>query len=494
MKEKNYCQANPNPEYLIKSIAEQGYTLDTALADLLDNSISAEANKIEIITDTSSSDENMRLYLTDNGYGMTESELEKNMHFPSSLMEANRNIEDLGRFGLGLKTASFSQTRKFTVLSRKKGTDKFYGRTWDVDYLKQTQEWRMIINSSNEVETLLKDYNRVLGLTLNQFNDYQCNTIIIWDGLRKFQNIIDPSKRAEALKNQLTFSTSEYLGIVFHKFIENGLKIRINNIRVEAFDPFNSNEKNGIRSLGRREREFGEDVLGLEGFVLPNQAIRDENIRTRFLPQSGKKGLLDLEGIYIYRGNRIIYFGGWNGLIKKSSRLQLARMMIDVENVNDDLLHLNVAKSQITIPFDLRRAVETYLEDLTKEAHVEYYNYGSRKRRDPKEKELEFIERQPSSKGAIYKVNLKTPLVNDLLSSLNDDQEKLFKKVLLAMNSTMNQMRNLDDKKDSAKIIEDEELEFKSYYHELINSGLSHERAIRTISRTLGVDKSLIII
>jgi HSP90 family molecular chaperone len=130
-----YEKADPNPEYLIKSIAEQGYSLETALADLLDNSISAKADKIEILTDVADLD-NLGLYITDNGDGMTAEELAKSMKFPSSSVERKRDKSDLGRFGLGLKTASFSQTRRFTVLSRKEGGN-YSGRTWDVDYLKQ---------------------------------------------------------------------------------------------------------------------------------------------------------------------------------------------------------------------------------------------------------------------------------------------------------------------------------------------------------------------
>ena len=106
----------PNPEYLIKSIAEQGYSLETALADLMDNSISANADKIEMLIRMDQ--EPFVLFLADNGDGMDEETLKSNMHFPSKSPDSFRNTSDLGRFGLGMKTASFSQTRKFTVISR----------------------------------------------------------------------------------------------------------------------------------------------------------------------------------------------------------------------------------------------------------------------------------------------------------------------------------------------------------------------------------------
>ena len=137
--------ADPNPEYLIKSIAEQGYSLESSLADLMDNSVSANANKIEVLIKMEQ--EPFILFIADNGNGMDEEVLKASMQFPSNSPEEERNVFDLGRFGLGMKTASFSQTRCFTVLSRKKGTRNFSGRTWDVNYLKQVGKWRLLVNS-----------------------------------------------------------------------------------------------------------------------------------------------------------------------------------------------------------------------------------------------------------------------------------------------------------------------------------------------------------
>ena len=117
----------PNPEYLIKSIAEQGYSLETSVADLIDNSVSADASAIEVLTDTQKIP--FRVFIADNGSGMSPAELRKNMNFPSSSVDENRRKNDLGRFGLGMKTASFSQTRAFTVITRTTGTATYAART-----------------------------------------------------------------------------------------------------------------------------------------------------------------------------------------------------------------------------------------------------------------------------------------------------------------------------------------------------------------------------
>ena len=125
----------PSAVDLIKSISEQGYSLETSIADLIDNSISANASKIEILLSTDTKP--FRLFIADDGNGMDETKLKSAIKFPSSSIDEQRQKSDLGRFGLGLKSASFSQTRNLTVLSRKKGSTNYSGRTWDVEFLKK---------------------------------------------------------------------------------------------------------------------------------------------------------------------------------------------------------------------------------------------------------------------------------------------------------------------------------------------------------------------
>ena len=181
--------AQPNPEFLIKSISEQGYSLETALSDLIDNSISANANKIEILTEHLQ--DKTSIFITDNGIGMTSEELTTNLQFPSMDMEKEREETDLGRFGLGLKTASFSQTRKFTVISRKKNTPEYSALTWDVNHLRKTKKWEIIVNSKLEISNLLNRYKKASENQLEKFSNYEPNTIVVWEGLKNFDNYID---------------------------------------------------------------------------------------------------------------------------------------------------------------------------------------------------------------------------------------------------------------------------------------------------------------
>ena len=215
-----YEDATPNPEFLIKSIAEQGYSLETSLADLMDNSISAGANKIEVLVDFES--EPINLFLADNGLGMNEDELIKNMKFPSNSPDSIRKNSDLGRFGLGLKTASFSQTRRFTVLSKKSNDKKYNGRTWDVDHLKENG-WKIIVNSEKQIADLMYKYQNLSNSLLNKYEDYSPNTVVIWEGLYKFENYLSEENKLTALKKEITEVTTNYLSLVFHRFLEKGI-------------------------------------------------------------------------------------------------------------------------------------------------------------------------------------------------------------------------------------------------------------------------------
>jgi hypothetical protein len=479
-KELLYENADPNPEYLITSIAEQGYSLETALADLIDNSISAEADKIEILTDVSDP-ENISLYMTDNGEGMNSEELASNMKFPSSSVSEKRDKSDLGRFGLGLKTASFSQTRKFTLVSRKEnGT--YAARTWDVDYLKGCGEWRIIVNTNEEIEEILSNYSNCTANFNKPFIDYFPNTLIVWRGLYKFQNFIEPENRARALIEQLEKTTREYLGIVFHRFMqkkEKPLQIRINHWLVDYFDPFPTVKRPDLRTLGVFERSFKGDVFRVEAFVLPCIAIKEEKKHGGWVTPN--RNLMELEGLYIYRGDRIIYFGGWNDVIKRQSNLKLARLKVDVGNINDDILQLNVAKSKIAIPYELNRGFLEKVSQLRTDAKKEYFNHGLRDVSSGINESRESIFNKviTSKYGAILELNTSYPGIKSFMENLDQEQNKQFKIILQLINVSSNKLLDKHDDKEFVGIEETDKINIDliiSYIKQLKEAGFEKEK------------------
>jgi small nuclear ribonucleoprotein (snRNP)-like protein len=480
----------PFPEFLIKSIAEQGYSLETSLADLIDNAVSAGADRIEILINT----ENIpfTLFLTDNGNGMNEEQLKKAMHFPSTSMENERVTHDLGRFGLGMKTASFAQTRKLSVLSRQKDEKKFAGRTWDVNYLKLKKRWLILVNDNQEITNLLEEYDKLTKGFLNEFIEYVPNTIVAWQGLYKFEEYLKGNDKSNSLKTQINEITTEYLSLVFHRFMERSvkpLKIRVNNVIIQPFNPFPSNQPD-LRLIESMQRGIENDVIKLEGFVLPVRSI-DESKEINNIWSTKNKGLMDMEGLYIYRADRIILFGGWNGIIRKSPRLQLARLRVEVGNKVDNLLHLNVAKSQISIPYDLRVGFLKYMSKLKDEAEKEYYNRGIRKITSKKSDSVQMLfDRNASNKGTILEINADFPIVKLLEDSLNPSQKKSFALLKRMINTTINKMRNShNDKSFSIQEASEEGLELQDLIESiqnLLKMGTNKETIKNTILPALG--------
>jgi len=438
-----FVELTPTPEYLIKSISEQGYKLETAIADLIDNSISNGADRIEVLLNTTSRP--FMFFISDNGRGMDQETLQASMRYPSASIDTSRKKEDLGRFGLGLKTASFSQSRHFTVMSRTTDKTEFIGLTWDIKHL-QKQGWYAKVENSEEIKHLLSEYTKTSESYLGEFDKtFTPKTVVIWRGLYKFEDYISEHDSSEVLKTELTERTRGYLALVFHRFFERTKKpiqIRLNNVRVQPFNPFPT-ELDGMRSLQQHNRSIGQDEIKVEGFVLPTKCI-DEVRQGVNLWVPRDRDLLDLEGIYIYRANRIISFGGWLGLTKRVQKMQLARMRIDIGNKADDLLHLNVAKSQVEIPYDIRDGIKAYIERLQIEAVREYHNKTIRKFNfKDKSNAPRFIVSQASSRGALMGVNPDFPVLKDLQETL-DSQQKVKLKVLLRLaNTELNSIRRV---------------------------------------------------
>lgn len=474
----------PNPEFLIKSIAEQGYSIETAISDLLDNSVSANCNRVEILTNTEV--DPFKLFILDDGDGMDPDELFENMKFPSNSPEFQRGSKDLGRFGLGMKTASFSQTRKFTVISRKKGAIKFSGYTWDVELLKQG-EWKIKENTKEELDLIINDCHVLSKNFLEFSDDFKFNTVVFWEGLYKYENYLDDDNKRVALNTDITENTNQYLSIVFHQFLQidkNPLIIRINNFLVKPFNPF---PKEKIRGLGPSLLRLRDEEIRIEGFVFPNNSIKESKEKNNIWTPNNKS-LMDMEGIYIYRKNRLILYSGWNGLIKKSPRLQLARLKVEIGNSVDYLFHLNVAKSQIIIPHELKNAFLKSVIILREEAQKEYFNSVVIKFPRESVKNQLFV-REATNKGVRLVLNDDFPLVVRLRENLNTEDKSSFNFILKYCSHLINSIRNVED--DAVKIIEDDQVLLQDVMNtikQLKKSGLTNKH-IESLLSEIGIKK-----
>ena len=491
-----YEDATPSPADLIRSISEQGYSLQAALADLIDNSVSAKSNKIEIVVSTDS--QPYILFMADDGIGMDDNELAAAMKLPSQSPINKRSSHDLGRFGLGMKTASFSQARKFTVLSRKKGHVEYSARTWDLNVLEQGH-WRITVNSGSDKTKLLGLYRDTSKLFLNAYTDFEPNTIVVWHGLYKFEEFVTEKNRKETLFKELKEIIAEHLSIVFHRFLEqrnNNLQIRLNNTHIKPFNPFPTRLKD-FRSLEPRTRDFHENDISIEGFILPARAITESKAgnsewTTKYL------GLLDMEGIYVYRAGRLISIGGWGSLVKKTSKHQLARLRVDIGNNSDLHLHLNVAKSQVKIPDDLRPAFTAYIKDLKKEAFREYHNKIIKQSIKKGASNEELLQVVPTSRGSTFEINKNFLLFKTATDGLNKIQSLSLKAMIRLLTVKLNMIKESHQPALFPVTISDEdpnpitEEDLLTIVKELSKGGMSKKAIRNDFIRDLGYDKTSI--
>jgi hypothetical protein len=269
----------------------------------------------------------------------------------------------------------------------------------------------------------------------------------------------------------------------------NRLQIRINNTLVNPFNPF-PHENSSLRALEPLQKEFGKDFVKIQGFVLPNTSIKDDS--NTWTPKN--KSLMDMEGLYIYRADRLILFGGWNGLIKKMPRLQLGRLKIDIGNKVDHLFHLNVAKSQINIPHDLKNAFLRAIVDLKTEAQKEYFNHGLKSfKQRPTEYSSELFYKTATNKGVLLRINDEFPLLKSLKSSLNSNQRAELNFILKMSSNLINKVRQVDNIQITGDTEKDgiSTVEIVKSIKELLNLGLTKEQIKKDILPNLGLKDNL---
>ncbi|MDJ1483586.1 ATP-binding protein [Cytophagaceae bacterium YF14B1] len=455
---------SPHPVLFIKSISEQGYSLSTAIADLIDNSIAARATHIDILADASQ--QSLKIFIADNGLGMVSERLTSAMRFPSADVDDIRAGNDLGRFGLGLKTASFSQSRSFTVISRTDISD-YAGRTWDVEYLKKTDNWSLIIESQNHIEELLSEYKQISNNFHGQRKDFNLKTLIIWRDLYKLERL----RKRDDISDELEDLRS-HIGLVFHRFIQSGkITIRLNNSLIEAFDPFPLHCSD-VQKVSENFWKTGETYIRFEGIILPKRSAQ-ESREPNSIWASGGRTLEELQGIYVYRNKRLINFGGWLRTITKSSYLQFGRIKIDITNINDSEFHLNVAKSSLKIPFELKRAMTTMVSQVAEQATKEYRERLASNVIKPsrKSKGLSLIIKETGAAGPRLKINPDFEVLRQLQTQIDPESSGRLDVLLTLIERKMNELWKGEIGSDDTSIMLDEALKqriikLKKYYEE----------------------------
>jgi hypothetical protein len=409
----------PNPGALIESLRAFGYSPETAVADLVDNSITAEARNIDITFSWSGS--HSRVVIADDGRGMTMDQLVDAMRAGSTSPSETRAPSDLGRFGLGLKTASFSQGRVLTVLTKTVDTEVTV-RRWDLDEVVKTGEWRLLHGATSWAESLVAPLAAMPS-----------GTVVVWEDLDRLVGASD----VEDLGAQRQFfdtadRVSSHLSMTFHRFLNrNRIKLRINNRPVDQWDPFL--EGNPARQvLGVERIHYPGGDVEVNPFVLPHRSkLSEEDFRLA----GGARGWNDLQGFYVYRQERLLVAGDWLGLrFTKEEHYKLARIRVDIPNSTDEEWQIDVRKSVAIPPAEIRLQLNR-IAKFTRERAVEVYRHRGKVLTKRADQGITALWQERVKHGRIsYQINRDHPVV---ATALDEPSARTVRLVLRLIEETV---------------------------------------------------------
>lgn len=392
---------------LLTGLRAIGYSFSTAVADIMDNSISALATEIRIFSDPLA-DEPYFCFL-DNGCGMTRTELDNAM-LPGSDRDEKEDSEiELGRFGLGLKSASLSQCRVFTVASKKYG--KINAMSFNLDIIEKANKLLLVELSDLEINALPH---------IGDLKKYESGTLVIWTS---FDKIEDSAKNFEDSFRSVVAESKKHVEFVFHRFY-NQISIFYNEKRIERRDPFL------IDSVGRQQtgRTTNIDIDGSIITVIPytlpfaNTLTSDEKALL-----GNPKSIYDDQGFYLYRNKRLISWGGWMRMGIRSELNKLARIQIDIPSSLDAVWTLDVKKSSAKIPDKIKERIKMAIEDSVARS--------KRTTRFPgvKEQSIEckVWDRINEHEGKVrYQINRSLPAIAALFEAIGENEKHLLEIVL----------------------------------------------------------------
>ena len=385
----------PSPKSTINSYRSFGYNLQTAIADIIDNSISAKAKNIYI--DYLWNGKDSYITILDDGAGMCVEELRLAMTPGSKDPEEERAVDDLGRFGMGLKSASFSQCKSLTVITKKLGYSCIY-RCWDIDYINQTNQWLLLNKVSDES-------------FINKVDEMSNGTMVLWEKLDRI--VGDASPDDEIIKNDFykhMLEVKEHISLVFHRFIESKkIVIYFKNEAIKPTNPFLFNL--GPRLLANETI----DNVEIQSYLMPHMS----RIGKEYETTGGAEGWFNNQGFYVYRGDRLLVWATWLGLdLKKKDHFKLARISVSITNENDFDWSLDIKKSKATPPLKLRKHLKRIAHYAAKEsAKVYLHRAGHARYVDPTKRELLWREYKDEQDIMRYKINRNHPAIQLLKES-----------------------------------------------------------------------------
>lgn len=359
-----YVEVTPDPERIAESLRDTGYNLNTAIADIVDNSIAAGASRInlELVQDPRG---RVRFSVADNGCGMDQSGLANALRYGSSHRE---DPSSLGKFGLGLKTASTAFARRIRITSRATTDGQSLTALWDLDRVKELGWQVQIFSADRQADIDQLDVVAPQGT----------GTVVRWESVdRVIREYKDPTgTRAKAALQRAIAGLREHLAMIFQRFLDPEdsraatVSLSLNGESISAWNPFGFGAECLLDRDVKVETESGISSLKIRAFVLPRksdmQAALGESahIQARLANK--------WQGIYVYRENRLIHGPDWLNMWSQEPHLTLARAELSFDHALDDAFQVDIKKSAIVLDSGLIEFIERALTPPRREAQNRY--------------------------------------------------------------------------------------------------------------------------
>lgn len=444
-------QLLPSAASLTASMRDLGYSLETAIADLIDNSIFAGATEINIFC-TVEGYANPLLVILDNGHGMCEPELISAMRHGSTSPKQQRSPKDLGRFGLGLKTASFSQCRSLTVAS--KGGGKVCGAEWNLDRIDKEDDWLLSILDETEINSL--PYIDHLGPS---------GTAVIW---QKLDRLVETSTgdRSQEIVNEKLMVVNHHLSLVFHRFLAGEIKgqakisININGHAVKPFDPFCLKNR-ATQVLPEEIIRVGSSEVRLQPYILPHHSRLSV---TEFDFYQDRSDFISNQGAYVYRNGRLMAWGDWFRLVPKGEATKLARVQIDFQNCLDEAWTIDIKKSRARPPIEVRERLRQIINQITGRSISVHRGRGKKLFQ---ESQAPIWERYADHDGIRFSINDQHPIISSLKDQLTKEQCGLLNILIKSIAASIPIEMIYSDYSTSPRQINHEQLDERAIYESL---------------------------
>ena len=433
----------PGPQ-LLESMRAVGYSLKTAISDIIDNSLAASAQEVDIFCTAEGG--SPHIAILDDGTGMALDDAIAAMKLAGNSTNDERSPGDLGRFGLGLKTASLSQCRRLTIVT--KTEEALSCLRWDLDHIAETGQWSLQILDAEEASRVPRS-ERLVAL--------KHGTLVVWEVLDSLEN--QGGHLAKAMDSRMV-EVRDHISLVFHQFLEGYMgrpkvRIRVNLIELDPADPF-------LKDDNRTQRVKPETIL-VDGEAITVQLFTLPVLTKLSAAQRRKAQIAgsfrESQGFYVYRGGRLVIWGTWFRLANKGELGKLARVKVEIPNTLDSLWELDIKKSQAAPPDFVKERLRTLVARFqapSQKAHV--YRGRTTKADDGVVRFWDVIEDREAFR---YQINRDHPLVGQMGSSLQEADRQLLEALLAGVEGTFpvqDAINRISTDQVPATEVEDQEL------------------------------------